>query len=71
LKSEISKTPIPIPNELSLMLSAAVAAGGGAMIVNNDLGQPAGPWAIERAVRTARESVRGLPTGFRFHDLRH
>jgi hypothetical protein len=25
LKSEISKTPIPIPDELSLMLSAAVA----------------------------------------------
>jgi integrase len=71
LKSEISKTPIPIPDELSLMLSAAVAVGGGATVVGNEFGQPAGPWAIERAVRAARERVRDLPPGFRFHDLRH
>jgi integrase len=29
------------------------------------------PWALERAVRTARKKVAGLPEGFRFHDLRH
>jgi integrase len=28
-------------------------------------------WAIERAVRDARSKVEGLPTEFRFHDLRH
>jgi integrase len=71
LKSEISKTPIPIPDELSLLLSAAVASWGAATIVANEIGRPAGPWAIERAVRDARASVPGLPTGFRFHDLRH
>lgn len=71
LKSETSRTAIPIPNELSLMLSAAVAAGEGETIVTNDLGRPAGPWAIERALRDVRGRVVGLPANFRFHDLRH
>jgi integrase len=48
-----------------------VAAGRGATIVANDIGGPAGPWAIERAVRDARATVPGLPPRFRFHDLRH
>jgi integrase len=28
-------------------------------------------WAIERAIRSARPKVAGLPEAFRFHDLRH
>jgi integrase len=32
---------------------------------------PRSPWAVERATRTAREKVDGLPAGFRDHDLRH
>ena len=28
-------------------------------------------WAIERAIRSARPKVPGLPEAFRFHDLRH
>ena len=69
LKSDTSKTHIPIPNELSLELSAAVARGRGLTIVTAEEGRPiAGPWAIERAVREARAKVEGL---FRFHDLRH
>jgi integrase len=57
LKSETSKTPIPIPNELALMLSAAVAAGEGQSIVTDGIGRPiAGPWVIERAVRAARSA---------------
>jgi len=71
LKSETSRTPVPIPQELTLMLSAAVAAGDGTRIVTNEIGRPAGPWAIERAVRAARPDVAGLPPNFRFHDLRH
>lgn len=72
LKSDTSKTPIPIPNELSLELSAAVMRGAGKAIVTGADGRPiAGPWVIERAVRDARENVDGLPAGFRFHDLRH
>lgn len=71
LKSEISKTPVPIPNELALLLSAAVAIGDGTTIVTNEAGRAAGPWAIERAVRDVRRAIPGLPPEFRFHDLRH
>ncbi len=72
LKSDTGKTPIPIPNQLTLELSAAVARGRGLTIVTAEDGRPiAGPWAIERAVRDARAKVEGLPAQFRFHDLRH
>jgi integrase len=71
LKSECSRTPIPIPAELALMLSAAVAEAGGSTVVCDPLGRPSSPWAIERAIRATRGMVAGLPAGFRFHDLRH
>jgi len=68
LKSEASRTAVPIPQELALMLSAAVVAGDGASLVTNEIGSPAGPWVIERAFRSAREGVPGLAAQFRFHD---
>lgn len=71
LKSETSRTSVPIPHELALLLGTAVSAGDGTSLVTNELGRPAGPWAIERAVRAARDTVTGLPPQFRFHDLRH
>ncbi|GAA3810977.1 hypothetical protein GCM10022242_11840 [Nocardioides panacisoli] len=37
----------------------------------NELGQPLAPWTLERAIRSARKKVPGLPPEFRFHDLRH
>ena len=37
----------------------------------NEWGDQLGPWALQRAMRTARAKVAGLPSGFRFHDLRH
>ena len=40
------------------------------MLTGADGGQPS-PWALERAVRTARKKVEGLSAGFRYHDLRH
>ena len=70
LKTEASRTPIPIPRELALELSAALARSGGEAFVTNDLLRPAGPWAIERAVRAHRVAA-GLPANFRYHDLRH
>jgi integrase len=71
LKSDTSRTPIPVPNELALELSAALAVGNGQTIVTNEIGRPAGPWAIQRAMRDARDYIEGLPQGFRSHDLRH
>jgi integrase len=71
LKTETARTPIPVPRELALLLSTALAMGEGETIVSNDLGRAAGPWVIERAMRAARSTVAGLPAQFRFHDLRH
>lgn len=71
LKTETSRTAVPIPSELALDLSAAVARWGGDTVVTDGIGGPASPWSIERAVRSARAKVADLPEGFRFHDLRH
>lgn len=71
LKTEASKSPVPVPRELALMLSAAVAKYQGQNVVTNELGEATSPWAIERAMRSARSKVAGLPEEFRFHDLRH
>jgi len=43
---------------------------GETLLTGADGGQLS-PWALERAVRTARKKVEGLPAGFRYHDLRH
>ena len=64
------RTPIPIPKEMAHLLADAVRTGNGRTLVDDEWGNPAGPWTIEPAIRTAREQV-GLPEGFRFHDLRH
>jgi integrase len=61
LKTDASRSAVPIPQELALMLSAVV---DGPMLVD------AAPWAIDRAVRAVRVQA-GLPDVFRFHDLRH
>jgi integrase len=71
LKSETSRTPLPIPSELALELSAAPARWGGDHVVTDGAGRQSSTWAIERAVRAARRKVDGLPEEFRFHDLWH
>ncbi|MDP9398375.1 MAG: tyrosine-type recombinase/integrase [Actinomycetota bacterium] len=71
LKTETSRTAVPIPRELSLELSASVARWSGETVVTDGQGGPASPWSVERAMRSARRQVPGLPEGFRFHDLRH
>ena len=72
LKTEMSRTAVPIPQELALDLSAAVAAfpANGAIVTDGG-GRTAAPWMLDRAVRAARDKVPGLPGDFRFHDLRH
>jgi integrase len=71
LKSETSRTPVPIPASLSAELSAHVARWRAETLLTNEWGQQMTPWTIERAVRSARARVPGLPPTFRFHDLRH
>jgi integrase len=56
LKSETSRTPVPIPRELALELSAAVARWQGQTVVTDELGRPSSPWAIERAMRRIRKA---------------
>jgi integrase len=71
LKTEVSRAPIPIPASLALQLSSHVARWPGEWILTDAHGAQLGPWALERAVRSARNRVPGLPDGFRYHDLRH
>ncbi|MEO6714277.1 MAG: site-specific integrase [Mycobacteriales bacterium] len=70
LKSDTSRTPIPIPKEMSHLLADAIQLGDGRFLASDQWGNPAGPWTIERAVRACRRAA-GLPDDFRFHDLRH
>jgi integrase len=71
LKTECSRTPVPIPQELALELAAAVKRWQGETVVTDEIGRPCPPWEIQRALRAARPKVDGLPVGFRYHDLRH
>lgn len=71
LKSDMAKTPIPIPRSLALQLSAHVAEWRADTLLTFDDGHQLGPWQLERAFRAARATIVGLPEGFRYHDLRH
>jgi integrase len=70
LKTEMSRTAIPVPRSLALQLAAHVQRYPGDVLLTGQRGQ-LGPKAVEVAVRGARVKVAGLPAGFRFHDLRH
>jgi integrase len=70
LKTAASDAPVPVPQDLALLLSASVAKFGGDMVVTNKRGKPCGPWIIEEAISKARTKI-DLPEGFVFHDLRH
>ena len=71
LKTELSRTPIPIPHELALELSRIPAEWGSSTLVVGAYGRPVTPTTLDVAFRTARGTVEGLPEGFRLHDLRH
>jgi integrase len=85
LKSDTSRTSVPIPAELALELSKTC---GSRWVVTDGGGWQASTWAIERAVRSIRSGhvrplpkghsrdcagclIPGLPADFHFHDLRH
>lgn len=73
LKTEASKTPVPIPHDLSLLLSAHVAqhSHGAETVLVNQWGQQLTKKTLERAWISAKAQVPGLPPDLRFHDLRH
>ena len=71
LKSKTSKTPVPVPVSLVEQCSAQITAYGRHMtLLTGEDQRQLSPWAIERAMRKARSEVKGLPAGFRYHDLR-
>lgn len=71
LKTEISRTPVPVAQSMALELAAHVRRHPGETVLAGGEGGQLGPWALERAVRAARGKVAGLPEGFWYHDLRH
>lgn len=71
LKTETSKLPVPIPLELCLEINRVPAEWGSPTFVVGAYGRPVAPYTIEAAFRKARTLVKGLPEGFRIHDLRH
>lgn len=71
LKTETSMTAVPVGQSVALELSAHVARWGAVTVLVNELGRQLAPWTLERAIRTARGKVPGLPADFRYHDLRH
>jgi integrase len=71
LKTECSRTPIPIPASMTLVLSAHVTRFSIEWLMTDESGVQMGPWQMQRAFRAARAAVDDLPQGFRFHDLRH
>ena len=71
LKTDGSSAPIPVPQELCLMLSASVQKYPSEFMVTNGPGTDrCGPWLLQRAVRDARAEL-GLPEAMNFHALRH
>ncbi|GAB2836360.1 hypothetical protein GCM10027176_45880 [Actinoallomurus bryophytorum] len=73
LKTEMSRASVPISRSLATdYLAPHVAEWPAATVLT---AEPGGgqlePWRLERAFRTARGKVDGLPAGFRFQDLRH
>lgn len=71
LKTDTSKTPIPIPPELTLELARVPEKFGSSTLVVGVFGRPVAPYMIESAFRTARATIDSLSEGFRLHDLRH
>jgi integrase len=73
LKTETSRTPVPISRSLATdWLAPHVERWRAETLLTTDPGgSQLEPWRLERAMRTARGKVDGLPDGFRFQDLRH
>ncbi len=73
LKTGSSSATIPVPTWLAEEITAHIAAGyaGDTHLFVNEWGDQAAPWLLQRAIRSARRKVKGLPGDFRLHDARH
>ena len=73
LKSDISRTPIPIPSELALVLARSGRRRQAASDRCTNAEVAGCPVRGRSSAPSARPVSRcvGLPDGFRFHDLRH
>lgn len=71
LKTGGSDAAIPIPGDLTLLLSSSLQQFPGGTLVTDGSGRSVGPWVIQRAVAKVRDEIDGAPDDFHFHDLRH
>lgn len=71
LKTEMSRTPIPVSRDLVLELNRMPTKFGSETLVVSEWGRAIAPYTLETHFRRVRGSIPGLPEGFRFHDLRH
>lgn len=71
VKTERSRDSVAVPVSLTERLSEHVDKYGAATVVTDEIGRKTTTWAVQEAVRVARETVEGLPSWLRFHDLRH
>ena len=73
LKTETSRTAVPIPQSLTLKLSVHIKLhpGEGEWLLHNERGDQLSPKTLQRHFAAARVKVEGLAPGFRYHDLRH
>lgn len=71
LKTETSRTAVPIPQSLALELAAHVARWGAETLLVSEYGRQLAPRTLDAAVQQARAKVSGLSPRFRYHDLRH
>ena len=55
--------PSPVGQSLALQLSVHVKKWPSEKLLTGADGGQLSPWALERAVRTARKKVEGLPAG--------
>ncbi|MDR6970836.1 site-specific integrase [Leifsonia shinshuensis] len=70
LKTDMSKTPIPIPQEVALEQNRIPVQWGSSTLVVGAYGRPVAPYTIETAFKLSRTTVDGVTEGFQIHDLR-
>lgn len=70
LKTKMRATTVPVSDSLIEAMSIQLEKWPAEWMLTGSGGGQIGPWNIDRDVRKARERI-GLPSGFRFHDLRH